>query len=757
MEQVYLVLIIVLFALAITDLVVGVSNDAVNFLNSAIGSQVAPRRTIMIVASAGIFIGATFSSGIMEVARNGIFFPGQFLFEDVMIIFLSVMLTDIILLDLFNTFGMPTSTTVSIVFELLGASFMVAFMKILQEDSGLSLLNEYINSENALTIVSSIFLSIAIAFTVGMIVQYISRVLFSFEYKRRMKTVGIIWASLALTALSYFLIIKGVKGASFVTDESIGWFERNTLEISIVVFIAWAIIFIILHEVFKVNIFKVVVLFGTFALAMAFAGNDLVNFIGVPIAGLASFQEWSGSGLAPDALLMTSLNEPVRTNTYLLLFAGATMVLTLWFSKKARSVTETEVNLGRQDSGSERFASNAISRGIVSGARGFGKSMTSIVPKKLMGELEQNFKNTVTLSVDDAPAFDLVRASVNLTVASALIAFATSLKLPLSTTYVSFMVAMGSSLSDRAWGRDSAVYRVAGVINVVLGWFGTALIAFAVSSVFAYVIFHFGLWSVALLVALALFSIIRSFVYHKDKERKKTLVERLTAQTSLIPIDKALIEINKRTRDNLGIVKDLYLQSIDGLLKEKKKPLKKSRKSLEEFTEKSEQFKANLIKFMNRLDEKEGKASKLYLSIYDLEQDINQSIKFITKSSLEHVKNMHSPLTKAQEEGLAKLSDHMGEFLDQSIVVLEQYDRQNMKKLITLKRKLLDHVLELIDLQIRNMREKGQSKRTSELFFNICLETKDIVTTTSRFIKAFSSKKNGLTEELISTKGKSKV
>ncbi|UII22732.1 inorganic phosphate transporter [Fulvivirga ligni] len=742
MEQVYLLLIILLFVLAISDLVVGVSNDAVNFLNSAIGSKVASRKVILIVASVGIILGATFSSGIMEVARKGIFFPDHFLFSDVMIIFLAVMLTDIILLDLFNTFAMPTSTTVSIVFELLGSAFCVAFLKTLDNDNGLSILHTYINFDNAVTIVSSIFLSVAVAFTVGMIVQYISRVLFTFQYEKRMKTIGVIWAGLAVTALSYFLIIKGVKGSSFMSDESVQWFENNSLEISIVSFLAWSIIFYILHEIFKINILKIVVLFGTFALAMAFAGNDLVNFIGVPIAGLESFKEWTGSGLQPDELLMTSLTKPVKTDTYLLLIAGTIMVLTLWFSKKAKSVTETEVNLGRQDSGTERFKANAVSRGLVIGARGIGRGLMSIIPKRALVQIEQNFKNEVTISEDDAPAFDLVRASVNLTIASVLIAFATSLKLPLSTTYVSFMVAMGSSLSDRAWGRDSAVYRVSGVINVILGWLGTALIAFTISGIFAFVIYQFGLSMVAVIVVIAGITIFRSFTYHKAKERKKTLADKLMAQTSLIPVNKALIEINNRTRENLAIANQLFQKSMEGLLKEKKKPLKKSIEELDELIDKSEKFKSNLIKFINRMDEDEAITSKVYLSIYELEQDLNESIKFIITESLDHVKNMHSPLRKKQMKGLESLTIKFTEFMNQAIAVIHHSDSQKMNKLISMKRETLDEILNLMEVQIKDVRKKGQSKRTSTLYFNILLETKNMVNTTSRFIKVF--KKNSV-------------
>lgn len=502
---------------------VGVSNDAVNFLNSAIGSKVASRKVIMIIASLGIFIGATFSSGIMEVARKGIFFPDQFLFTEVMIIFLAVMITDIILLDTFNTFGLPTSTTVSIVFEILGAATVVASMKVIGNGDTLDKLAQYINTDSALAIISGIFLSVGVAFTVGMIVQYLSRIIFSFEYYKRLKYVGAIWSGFALAALTYFLLVKGAKGASFISEEQAVWFQEHALTVYITSFIVWSVTLQVIHSFLQFNILRIVVLFGTFALAMAFAGNDLVNFIGVPIAGMESFQAWSASGQEAEEYLMDSLNKPVQTPTYLLLIAGFIMVLTLWFSKKARKVTETQVDLSRQEDGEERFSANIVSRTIVKGAVSVGAATVKVVPNGLLERIEHNFKNLDKIDEKNKPAFDLVRASVNLTVASMLISLATSLKLPLSTTYVSFMVAMGAALADRAWGRESAAYRVAGVLNVILGWFMTALIAFSVSGLLAFLIYYFGLGTVGVLVIIVIFMIYRTFRYYQAIEKKKGL------------------------------------------------------------------------------------------------------------------------------------------------------------------------------------------------------------------------------------------
>ena len=450
----------------------------------------------MIVASLGILAGATFSSGMMEVARKGIFHPEYFYFSEIMIIFIAVMLTDIILLDLFNTFGMPTSTTVSIVFELLGAAVAVGLWKIVHAGDNLQVLGDYINSSSAILIISGIFISVLIAFFVGSLVQFVSRFLFTFHVKKQLKWVGPIWSGLALSGLTYFLLIKGLKGASFISDTFVSYISEHTLLILGVSFLFWSALMQLLLTAYKTNILRIVVLFGTFALAMAFAGNDLVNFIGVPIAGLESYLAWDQSGSAAEGFEMSILNEPIQTKSYLLLLAGGIMVVTLWFSKKARSVTETEVNLGRQDEGAERFRSNILSRSIVRHSLYLGNFLQRMTPpawREKIAERFQPYEEPILEHQEGGPpAFDLVRASVNLTVASALIAFATSLKLPLSTTYVSFMVAMGTSLADKAWGRSSAAFRVAGVINVIGGWFFTAFMAFTSAAIFATLIYFLG-------------------------------------------------------------------------------------------------------------------------------------------------------------------------------------------------------------------------------------------------------------------------
>ena len=453
--NIYLLFVIVLFILAISDLVVGISNDAVNFTNSAVGSRVASMKIILTIAGLGVLVGTTFSSGMMEIARSGIFHPGKFAFSEIMLIFLAVMITDVILLDTFNTFGFPTSTTVSVVFELLGAAVAISLVKIHYSGGNLADLGSYINSAKALAIISGILVSVVIAFTFGTIVMFVTRLIFSFNYEKYMKYFGALWGGLAITSIIYFMLVKGAKGASFMTSETVEWINSHTWQVLFYSFIITTTILHILIVAFNVNILKIIVLTGTFSLAMAFAGNDLVNFIGVPLAGYESYKAFaSDPSVNPDTLMMGSLQEPVKTPTMFLLAAGIVMVITLFVSKKARTVTQTEVTLARQDEGYERFASSPVSRFIIRSTIYLSRSFNKIMPGKLLLFIEKRFDSSKikkkSSTQKDAPSFDMLRASVNMFVASSLIATGTSLKLPLSTTYVTFMVSMGASLADRA-------------------------------------------------------------------------------------------------------------------------------------------------------------------------------------------------------------------------------------------------------------------------------------------------------------------
>ncbi len=517
----YFYLVLALLILAVADLIVGVSNDAVNFLNSAIGSEVASRKVIFSIAAAGIFVGASFSSGMMEVARKGIFNPSFFSFEAVMVIFMAVMITDILVLDIFNSLGMPTSTTVSIVFELLGASVVTGLLMIGSSEAtaGLSIL-DVINYEKAIEIIAGIFLSVAVAFTVGAVVQWFCRLLFTFHFERRLKKYGALFGGFAIAIIIYFLLVKGVKGASFITDEVASGIVSNGVPIFFGSFAIGTVLLFLLQRTANINPLKIVVLLGTFSLAMAFAGNDLVNFIGVPITGVQSYTMWLDSELAPSAFNMGALARAVQTPGYMLYIAGIIMVLTLWFSAKAKRVTDTEVKLGSQGSVGERFSPNLVSRGIVKYGERIGAGISNFLSRRTRTVINWRFRS-IADARENVPAFDLVRASVNLMLASVLIALASSLKLPLSTTYVSFMVAMGTSLADRAWGSGSAVYRVAGVVNVIGGWFLTAFGAFAAAGLVALVIYYGGPWVALALFFVALLILAKSNLPGLFKKREK--------------------------------------------------------------------------------------------------------------------------------------------------------------------------------------------------------------------------------------------
>ena len=736
MPDYFFILVLILFTLAIADLVVGVSNDAVNFLNSAVGSKVASRNVIMIVASLGIFIGATFSSGMMEIARKGIFNPNFFFFSEIIVIFLAVMLTDIILLDLFNTFGLPTSTTVSIVFELLGAAVIVALIKVAQNGEGIAAVSQYINSSRALAIITGIFSSIVVAFSCGILVQYISRLLFTFHYERRLPMLGGVWAGLALTFITYFLLIKGIKGASFVPDEFISWVGNHTLRLLLGTFIFWSLLSQLLIVVFKVNILRFIVLFGTFSLAMAFAGNDLVNFIGVPLAGMESFKAWQASGISPSEYPMDALANPIRTSTIYLVLAGVIMTLTLWLSKKARSVTDTEVSLARQDEGAEFFASNALARGIVGFSRLLSKGAQWLLPEAWHKKTQKSFEPVKAPRENgqkkDKPAFDLVRASVNLTVASVLIAFATSLKLPLSTTYVSFMVGMGTSLADRAWGRDSAVFRIAGVLNVIGGWFVTALVAFTISGLFAALIHFFGPWAVGSLLALVVFLISRTYLLHKKKEQAKDKVRIFENRTDEISSRQLIRDTANKMAEFLQFINDAYQNALNGLLMEDRNLIREAREDLGTLDIQNKALKHKLYRSIQRIQEKRTELSRLYLYLYDLEQDINQSTTYIVDACAEHVENHFNPLTPEQADKLVEAMESVSAFL---VTTSQFFHDQQFKSIETLTEQQ-DHISKLLegllDQQINGVKSADYGLRNSMLFFSIQLETMDLVKAVSR-------------------------
>ena len=559
----YLIFIIILMVAAGVDLIVGVSNDAVNFLNSAIGSKVASFRIILLIASLGILAGSFFSNGMMEIARNGIFNPTFFTFDKIIIVFLAVMLTDIILLDFFNSLGLPTSTTVSLVFELLGAALVTGLLISFERGAGFETWSEIINYSSAITIISGIFLSVFLSFIVGSIVQHIARIIFTFKLKKTLKKYGAVFSGFAIAAIVYFLLIKGAKGSSFITNDQITWITNNTWLIIVGSIVFWAIVIQILMWWKKINPLKVVVLLGTFSLAMAFAGNDLVNFMGVSVAGLISFQAWSASGVAATDFNMAILNEKIITPSWLLFVGGVVMVITLWTNSKSRKVTETEVSLGKQDEGGdERFKPNIVSRALVGSAMWTGRQIEKIVPESWTKSLTIRFeKDTATNPAPDEASFDLIRASINMVVASILIAYGTSQKLPLSTTFVTFMVAMGSSFADQAWGRESAVYRVAGVINVIAGWLITAVVALLASGLLAFIMYKAYPIGPLVLTVLAGFLLVRSHVVFNKKSKIEKEENQLLAVKQLsVPL--AISESKKNTAKTLKTIREVVIQSL---------------------------------------------------------------------------------------------------------------------------------------------------------------------------------------------------
>ncbi|MEZ5083543.1 MAG: inorganic phosphate transporter [Bacteroidales bacterium] len=741
METIYLILVIVLILLAISDLIVGVSNDAVNFLNSAIGSKVAPLKLIMFIAALGILVGATFSSGMMEVARKGIFHPQNFYFAEIMIIFLAVMITDVILLDAFNTFGMPTSTTVSIVFELLGAAVAISLIKRYTDVNALEM-RDYINSAKALGIISGILLSVVISFTVGAIVMYIARLLFSFNYKRNLKYFGAIWGGIAITAITYFILIKGAKGASFMADSTVKFIGNNSFLIIVGSLVAWTILLQLISWFTKFNILKFVVLVGTFALAMAFAGNDLVNFIGVPLAGYESFREFiANPGAEPDTFLMAALTEKVKTPTFFLLIAGLVMVITLWTSKKARSVTKTEINLARQDVGYERFGSSKFARALVRRTDTIASGFRSVLPASINAKIDKQFdqkeykKQQLKLG-KNAPYFDEIRASVNLVVASILIAFATSLKLPLSTTYVTFMVAMGTSLSDKAWGRESAVYRITGVFSVVGGWFFTAFSAFTMAFLIAMVIKIGGFIAIFAFIAIAIFVVYRTHILHKRKYAESEAKEKEEVS------DLALSNISIAKNCSISLtqimakISDTFAQTIEGLSKEDLKKLRQSHKEVKKINKSTKELKDNMSRIIKHLDENSEESGHFYVQILDYLREIAHNITYINKPILDYVDNHHKALLPVQVEELFDMTRMIRDFISEINSIIKKDDYSLIGDIIAQQQKILKFIDTARKKQVKRIKSNEAGTRNSMLYLSILSESKNLILHAVNVLKA---------------------
>lgn len=718
--NVYQYAIALLFALAISDLIVGVSNDAVNFLNSSIGARVSSRRVILAVASLGILAGVTFSSGMMEVARKGIFHPQFFTMPELMVIFVAVMLTDIILLDLYNTFGFPTSTTVSIVFELLGAAVAVSLWKLHQAGADYRGVVDYINTGKALAIIFGILLSVVVAFVAGASIQFLTRVLFTFDFEKRIRKYGALWGGLALASITYFILIKGAKGASFITPETVTWIKQHTLLILFLAFVGSAALLQSLLMFTRVTILKVIVLVGTFALAMAFAANDLVNFVGVPLAGLSAYGVASGSGDLL-GLTMDALRQPVRSSTLFLLIAGGVMVATLWVSRKARTVTRTEVSLGRQDEGFERFESTWLSQTIVRFVASLLTGATRAVPSALRQgigrRLDSSHYRPTPAADGNVPSFDLVRAAVNVMVASALISLATSMKLPLSTTYVTFMVAMGTSLSDQAWGRDSAVFRVTGVLTVIGGWFFTAMMAFCVSWVFATAI-YFGRAPIAVgIAALAVFLITRTHLIHRRRERAHRDVEIFNLKKitdSVAAIDVTFEHAGKF----LGEVARVYDDGSQGLFLYDRARLRRARAGQRQIQIWANVIVANIFKILRLLQWEAVTKSRRYSQTISALQEISESLRDIVMRAQLHVDNQHAGLLERQVEEMDRLRREVDDILHHASRILLRRAPLDPEAVTAWNRRL-ETMADEFDLnQIARIQDASSKTRLSILFYS---------------------------------------
>jgi phosphate/sulfate permease len=737
LENIYLYIIILLGILAIGDLIVGVSNDAVNFLNSAIGSKAISFRNIMILASLGIAFGAVSSSGMMEVARKGIFNPSAFFFDEIIYIFMAVMMTDILLLDFFNTLGLPTSTTVSIVFELLGAAVVMAAVKIINGGGTLVELSNYINTEKASQIILGILLSIFIAFTIGAFSQWISRLIYSYQYDKKSASLNALFGGLALASIFNFILIKGIKSTpyadlkfEFLSGLTInGFIENNTLLVNLLSFVFWYLISLIIIRFLKGDIFKIIIGVGTFALALAFAGNDLVNFIGVPIAAFQSYEAWVSSGLAANEFSMGVLSDKVATPTLFLLLSGFVMILTLVFSSKAKKVVKTSLDLSNQFETRERFKPNALSRYLVRFFIGANHLFRKLLSKDQLFSLGKTFTPVARENNGiGAPAFDKLRASINLVIAAILIAIATSYKLPLSTTYVAFMVAMGTSLADRAWGSDSAVFRVAGVLNVIGGWFLTAISAFTVGGVIVYLLYIGGVQVIAVIIFIILLLVGKNYIQHK-KENKAIREEEIALIVESNSFQGVIEETGTTIEAVMGKSFDIFRFIIAGLSTNDIKSLEKARKKSNKLADEIEGLDNRLFYFIRNLEDSSIAASNFYIELLQYLHDLSEDLSYLSKISYNHLNNNHRKLKLAQIRELMFIETNLKNTFKEAREAFQQ--KQNIKEfqdVLLEKSKIFELIDDKINTQIERTRAEETSPRSTALYFNFLIRTKELIT-----------------------------
>ena len=736
METFYLLIVIFLFVLAVFDLMVGVSNDAVNFLNSAIGAKAASFRTILVIAAVGVLLGASLSNGMMDIARHGIYQPEHFYFAEIMTILLAVMLTDVVVLDVFNSMGMPTSTTVSMVFELLGGTFALALVKSWSDDAlGLG---EYLNTDKALSVIMAIFVSVAIAFFFGMVVQWLARLVFTFNYRKHMRYSIGLFGGVATTAIIYFMLIKGLKDSSFMTGDTKAWVDEYTPALVGVCFVFFTILMQVLHWL-KVNVFKVVVMLGTFALALAFAGNDLVNFIGVPLAGYSSYLDLQSSGATPDTLVMTSLLDSAKTPWYFLIAAGLVMVYALMTSKKAHAVIKTSVDLSRQDEGEEVFGSTPVARTLVRISLNISNAVMKVTPESAKKWIDTRFRKDEAIIADGA-AFDLVRASVNLVLAGLLIALGTSMKLPLSTTYVTFMVAMGTSLADRAWGRDSAVYRITGVLSVIGGWFLTAGAAFTICFFVALFIHFGGAVAIVILIAVAVFSLIRSQVLYKNKKKRETLSPTVTRLLKTTDSNEALALLREHTREELSkvlvYVEDNFNRAVTSFMSENLRGLRRAMGSIKFEKKQIKQMKRIGTVAMSHLDNNMVLDKGLYYyQGNDFASELVYSVGRFIEPCLEHIDNNFNPLDNVQKGEFSVVSEEITAFVRDVRACIENNDYASLQDFVVRGNRLNNELSHLKREELKRIQGQSGSIKVSMVYLTMIQEAQNVTNYTINLLK----------------------
>lgn len=742
METIYLGIVIFLFMLAVFDLLVGVSNDAVNFMNSAVGAKVANFKTITIVAAIGVFSGAILSNGMMDIARHGIFQPVNFSFYEIMCILLAVMVTDVVLLDVFNTLGLPTSTTVSMVFELLGGTFILALLKIMGDETGLLTLGDMMNTEKALSVIMGIFLSVAIAFIVGTFVQYISRIIFGFNYKKHLSwTIGI-FGGIAVTSLLYFILIKGLKSAPFMTDASKGWIEENTTLLMTACFIGFTVLMQILHWC-KINVFKIIVLLGTFSLALAFAGNDLVNFIGVPLAGFSAYTDYVANSNGTDIhhFMMSSLMSSAKTPAIFLFLSGIIMVYALATSKKAKNVIKTSVDLARQEEGDEMFGSSALARTIVRRATSINEFLVKVIPAGVRRWIDSRF-NKDEIILENGAAFDLVRASVNLVLSGLLIIIGTTMKLPLSTTYVTFIVAMGSSLADRAWTRESAVYRITGMLSVIGGWFITAFVAFIVCALVTFIMFYTSFVGMVIFIGVAVFLLIRSNIKYKQKEQAEGQDDIFKRMMSSKDKNEVLSLLRQHVKETLtsyiGFTEKAYIQITDGFINEDLKSLRKAVNATDDQRKMLKKRRRKEILGLRRIPITTAieKNTWFHLGSNSCEQ-MMYCLKRIGEPCKEHVDNNFNPLTPERKTELQGVRQELCKLMERTQSAIENNTYDDADDILKKGDELKNTISALRKQQMNRMQESDSNRlKVSMVYLNILQETQELVSIWRHLLRA---------------------